>query len=343
MNPKDIVKEILYNDREKVVYILEELGCYKINPRFSKDEIRCSLPDGTNGTSVSIRIQPHIPCYIFSRGGYEDYEVKDIITLVQFIRECNFSAALKWLCGKLGVDTEGYVPTETLRIVSELRKEKRRQNRAEQSLSHAILSPNEIKKYEPCVVEDWVKEGLSPESQRKYGILNDTKNMRWLIPIYDENGNLISFKGRTYAPNYELMGIPKYLYLPKLGTNDILFGLDKNRHKIIEKDEIILFEAEKSVIAADSYGYDWSSNLGTNGISRFLRKKILTTKCSTCVLAFDKDVSWSDSLKEAEKLLRYMNVDIVFDRQGLLTGKQSPVDAGKEVWEILYRTRTRVR
>jgi hypothetical protein len=343
LNPKDIAKEILYNDREKVVYILEELGCYKINPRFRKDEIRCSLPDGTNATSVSIRIQPQIPCYVFSRGGFENYEVKDIITLVQFIRECNFTVALKWICGKLGVDAEGYVPTETLRIVSELRKEKRRQNKLDQEIVHNILSSDEIKKYVPCVVSEWIKEGLSPESQRKYGILNDPKSKRWLIPIYDEDGNLICFKGRTYAPNYEILGIPKYMYIPKLGTNDILFGMDKNKQNIKDKDEIILFESEKSTIAADSYRYDWSTNLGTNKINQLLKNKILATKVSNAVIALDKDVSWADNIEEAKKLSRYMNVDIVFDRQGLLTGKQSPVDAGKEVWEILYRTRTRVR
>ena len=131
--------------------------------------------------------------------------------------------------------------------------------------------------------------------------------------------------------------------MPKLGANDILFGMDKNKQNIKDKDEIILFESEKSTIAADSYRYDWSTNLGTNKISQLLKNKILATKVSNAVIAFDKDVSWADNIEEAKKLSRYMNVDIVFDRQGLLTGKQSPVDAGKEVWEILYRTRTRVR
>lgn len=343
MTPRDAVKEILYNDKLKIVYVLEELGCYKINPNFGKSEIRASLPDGTNATSISILIQPTIPCYVFSRGDYDEYETKDIITLVQFIRGINFISALMWLCGKLNIAFEDYDPVETMPIVYELRREKRKRNRNESKEPHAILSDNETKKYKPFVVEDWINDGLSAESQKKFGILNDERNRRWLIPIRDENGNLISFKGRTYAPNWDIMGIPKYLYSPKLGVNDIVFGIDKNKKRIQEQDEIILFEAEKSVIAADSYGYDWTGSLGTNGINKHLKKKILALKCSNCVLAFDKDVLWKDALKEAKKLTPFMNVYIIFDKQGVLHGKQSPVDAGKEIFEMLYSTKIRVR
>ncbi len=344
MSPRDTVKEILFNDRMKIVYILEELGCYKINPSFAQNEIRCALPYGTNATSISVLLQEYIPVYVFSMPEYDDYERKDIITLVQFIKGYDFFKALEWLCVKLQVEFGDYTPTETMPIVNEIRREKRKKrNDGINTLEHKILPLSELTKYDKCVVEDWTKEGLSPESQTKYGILNDKTKHRWLIPIYDENGNLVSFKGRTYSPSWEQMGISKYIYYEKLGVNDILFGLNFNKEKIKEKDEIILFEAEKSVIAADSYGYDWSANLGKNGINKHLRKKILSLKISNCVLAFDKDVSWADGLKEAKKLSKYMNVYIVFDRQGLLSSKQSPVDKGKNIWEILYRTRQKVR
>jgi DNA primase len=133
----------------------------------------------------------------------------------------------------------------------------------------------------------------------------------------------------------------KYYY--KLKGNDILFGLNFNKNSIQEHNEIILFEAEKSVMAADSYGYDWSSAIGTNGINKYLRKKILALKCSNCVIALDKDVGYKEVLKEARKLSKDMNVYIVFDKNGLLKGKQSPIDNGKETWEILYNNRIRVR
>ena len=37
------------------------------------------------------------------------------------------------------------------------------------------------------------------------------------------------------------------------------------------------------------------------------------------------------------------NFSYIFDRQGLLDKKDAPVDKGKEIWEKLYKERTKVR
>lgn len=343
MAPKDKVKEILLGDKSKVIYILEELGCHKINPNFSRNEIRCALPDGDTSSSVSVKLETYVPCYVFSRGEYDDYETKDIITLVQFINKCSFYEALDWLCSRLGVENNGEISySETLQIVNELRKEKRKREKNDKTTPHVILNKSILKTYKPIVVPQWVEEGISPETQRKYGILNDEVGKRWLIPIYDEFGNLISLKGRTYAPNWKEMGVRKFTYYYKIGTNDILFGLNLNKKSIEEHDEIILFEAEKSVMAADSYTYDWGSSLGKNGINPHLKRKILSLKVSNCVIGFDNDVSMEAALKEAKKLSKYMNVYIM-KNNGKLIEKQSPTDAGKEIFEEIYNSKIRVR
>lgn len=344
LTAKERVKEILFSDKEQLIYILEELGCYKIDPNFSANEIRCALPDGVTATSVSIKIEPHLPCMVFSRSGYGDYKVKDIITLVQFIRNTGFKQAVSWLCTKLKIQEDSYDNTcRTLDVVRELRSEKRRRQRKSGNYNHQPLPKDILEQYEPCVVNTWLMEGISSRIQRKYGIRNDRRSKRWLIPIYDENDNLISIKARTYAPNWELLGMPKYIYYFPLGVSDILYGMNFNKAYVKEKDEIVLFEAEKSVMAADSYGYNWCSAVGTNGITKPLKKKILATKCKNCVLAFDKDVSYNDLLKEARKLNKYMNVYIIYDKFGLLGAKESPTDRGKETWVKLYNSRIRVR
>lgn len=344
MTSKDKVKETLLNDREKVVYILEELGCHKINPNFSRNEIRCALPDGTTNTSVSIKLEGYIPCQVFSRGGWDDYDTKDIITLVQFIRNKSFNNSLEWLCNKLNIDQNSCEnDIKTLDIVHELRKLKRRSFNSENKIEHPELNVSILQQYKPCVVSKWIEEGISASTQKKYGIRKDERGMRWIIPIYDDRNRLISLKARTYAPNWEEMGITKYIYYHKLNGNDVLFGINFNKESITQHNEVILFEAEKSVMSSDSYGYDWSVAIGTNGINKHLRKKILELKCSNCVLALDKDVDYSSVLKEARKLSKDMNVYVIYDRNNLLKNKQSPVDAGIEVWESLYQKRERVR
>jgi hypothetical protein len=103
---------------------------------------------------------------------------------------------------------------------------KRKSNHKEEVVTHKKLDLSVLRKYKTCVVQEWVEEGISANTQKKYGIRNDEIGKRWIIPIYDENNNLISLKARTYAPNWKEMGITKYIYYFKLNGNDILFGLN---------------------------------------------------------------------------------------------------------------------
>lgn len=345
MTSKEIVKDHLYNNENDLIRVLENLECHHINPNYGNGEIRCALPDGTTPNSVSVRRTPFLPCHIYSRSGFDSYNIKDIFALVQFIRCCNFSDALSWLCDQIGIENDGIISCPgQLAIVKDIRHEQQRiKINTLEPIEHIYLDKNILKKYKPIVVQDWIKEGISPEIQKKYGILNDVYNKRWLIPIYDENGNLVSLKGRTYAPNWDIIGIQKYLYYSKIGVADILFGFNINKDLIAEKNEIILFESEKSVMAADTYGYGWSSSLGTNTVTVPLFKKILKVPCANTVIALDKDVTWKAALEEAHKLTKYKNVWIIFDDKGVLSGKESPTDKGKEIFEELYKQRIRVK
>ena len=266
------------------------------------------------------------------------------MTLVQFIRDCSFYDALDWLCYQVGICNDGIVscPGE-LGILKQIRNEKRHIRKNELiNCKHDIIDKSILNQYKPIVVDKWVEEGISPETQKKYGIRDDIYNSRWLIPIYDEDGNLISIKGRTYAPNWKTLGIKKYVYYFKIGVSDILFGYNLTKKIVEEKSEIILPEAEKSSMAAYSYGYGWSSSLGTNSITMPMMRKILAIPCSNIVIAFDKDVTWSETIKEAKKLLPYKNVWVIYDRDNLLGEKESPMDRGKDVFERLYHNRIRV-
>jgi hypothetical protein len=68
---------------------------------------------------------------------------------------------------------------------------------------------------------------------------------------------------------------------------------------------------------------------------------ILSLHCNV-TLAFDKDKKIDEVLKETEKLRRYTNVNIIYDKNNLLSGKDSPVDRGKEVFLELYRRKVKL-
>jgi hypothetical protein len=347
MDNKDDIKNILCNDKNKLIYILEELGCHKINPNFSDKEIRCALPDGTTGTSVSIMFDEFLGCMVFSRGGYEDYVVKDIITLVQFINDMNFNQAVSWMCNKLGIKFDGNKKCNynELDLATELKKIKNKNNRNNMlKTKHEILPIETLDRYDKYIVSNWEDEGISKEIQEKYMIHIDQYRKRWLIPIFDEDNNLISIKGRSFLPNIKELDVPKYWYYYKIGINDILFGLNLNSQNIIHRNEIILFEGEKSVMKADSFGYNWCCSVGKCGINPNIKKKILQLRCDV-VIAFDKDIGIKEIYKEASKINQFTNVYAIYDKENLLDigTKDSPVDKGKDIFDRLYNTKIKIR
>lgn len=326
-----------------MIFILESLGCHKINPNFGKDELRCALPDGETPTSVSVRLDEFLGCYVFSRGDYDRYEIKDIITLVQFVLNISFEQAVLWLCNKLEIEhVKNYTVSQELTIINEIKKKERAKKKNEHvEVIHEILDNKILNKYCKEYVKEWVDEGISCDIQDKYGIRIDKDRMRYLIPIYDEYNNLISIKGRGYMPNIKELNISKYIYYYKLGVNDILFGLNFNKQNIIKRKELVIFEGEKSVMKADSYGYNWCVSVGKNGINPHLLNKILTLRYNV-VIAFDKDVDISKVYIEARKLNMFTNVYAVIDKCGYLDKKDAPVDKGKEVWDKLYSEKRRI-
>ena len=61
------------------------------------------------------------------------------------------------------------------------------------------------------------------------------------------------------------------------------------------------------------------------------------------VLALDKDVTMSEIIKEGRKLSMFANVYYIFDKNNLLSDKDSPFDKGFPIWLQLYDERKRLR
>ncbi len=338
------IKNILFNDKDKIITVLEKLNCHKINPYY-QNQIRCALPDGETGTSVQIILTDFLPAYVYSRSGYDNYEIKDIISLVQFLLKSNFATAIKWLCEILEIeydDTQVIMrnQSETIKLL----KEYVRQD-VKPPLNNP-MSENFLNKYPLHIVKEWVNEGIEEEIQRKYGRRIDKKRHRWLIPIREKDNRLITVKGRSYLPNTKELDIPKYLYYKENKEdkycNNILFGLNHNYENIKKLKEVIVVEGEKTVMKADSMGFDNVVAISGHDINRNIKKEILKLQVDV-VLALDKDVTMSEIMKESRKLSMFANVYYVFDKDNLLSDKDSPFDKGFPIWLQLYDERKRLR
>lgn len=92
---------------------------------------------------------------------------------------------------------------------------------------------------------------------------------------------------------------------------------------------------------AESMGFLNTVSIGTNHINKYLLPKILSLQCDV-VIAFDKDVLLKDIIKQCKALSKFTNTYYIYDKDGLLDGKDSPVDKGFGVFLDLYDNKKRI-
>ena len=88
---------------------------------------------------------------------------------------------------------------------------------------------------------------------------------------------------------------------------------------------------------ADTWGIKNTGAILTSHLNPYQMKILIKLGCKV-VFALDKgvDVREDDNI---QRLKRYLDVEYIFDKDGLLEDKMSPVDAGEEVWKKLYERR----
>lgn len=329
------LKEYLASNPELIVEILEELDFGKV--RLNHNDIRASLPDGNNDTSVQIRLDSYLQTNIYTRNEFADeYQFNDFISLIQYVTGNKFHKVYEYLCGRVGIDAN-YKPVETPSILKILKS-----YQCKAIVEESIIPVGMIDRFPNHVVDEWVEEGIPEITQSVYDIRIDSQRSRWLVPSYNECGELVTVQGRTFLPNYKELGIPKYIYY-KFGNNSIynsnLFGLNVAKQYIESSKEVIIFEGAKSVMKAYTWGYKNSVAVQGANITSMQLKKIIALRANV-VIAFDKDKKYRDIEPILKELSRFTNVYYVLDMNEL-DKKDSPVDKGKDVWEVLFESRKR--
>jgi len=177
-----------------------------------------------------------------------------------------------------------------------------------------------------------LKDGIDIKTQKEWEIMYSLKDDRIIFPIRDEIGSLVGVKAR--ATNNEEEN--KYIYHYPVSKSKMLFGLYKTLPYIKEKNEAIVFEAEKSTIKSWGYGYKNSVAIGGKTISE-AQAMLLAKLQVPIVLAFDKDCTKEDIKKSANMLRKYfVEIYIIYDKKNILDEKESPVD-NLTKWRYLYK------
>lgn len=270
------------------------------------------------------------------------------IQFVMHYHNLSFPKAVEHLINYANITV---IKREHSEILEYLRKIQYKQKERKQ-INREYLPDNIMSRYLKKPINEWLDEGIGQEMLDKYDVRYDVCGNRIVFPIVDTDGRIIAVKGRTLFPNFEDLGLTKYIYYQEIGTNDFLFGLYENLEYIKEKNEVIVFEGCKSIMKSEGYGYKNAVSLETSNINKDQIRLLLQLKVDV-VFALDKGIKITtqkiSNIKNSKYtyvniglLPRLTNVYVIEDKENLLPDKASPVDQGKEVWEKLYKARYKI-
>lgn len=322
---------IIKND--KIPDILEWLECHGIK-EYGKD-YRCALPSHTNTSVVRVN-KTNLSVSVYSTIKLQG----DIISLVMELKSLNFLNAVKDISNLLGLKFNSKI---------KVKKKKNLLDSFQPFISHAKC--NVLEEVENCPLSifntleeipyiGWIREGIIPSTQKEFGICYSIKYNRVCIPWRRWNGKeneYLGIVGRTLNPDYKLLNIPKYFPLYAFPKSITLYGLQENYKYIQEQGQIIVFEAEKSVLKAHSLMIKNCVALGGHELSR-QQLDILLSLNVEIIFAMDKDMEEDISLNMCERVKHHRKTGYIIDKDyNLLGEKDSPIDKGSKVWNVLYK------
>lgn len=305
----------------------------------------------------------------------------DIFSLVQKRKEllgekCSFVQSLKYVCGFCRIDT------------GDIKDEIKNDNRCDwqsclQKYTRYKSNPKENQIYDKSVLDnledkyhlDWINEGISIETQQKFGIKWYNYRQQIVIPVYDDMGNFMGGHVRNLLPEAIEQG---YKYMPfsslsfdyNFNTGNILYGLNVNKENIRYIKTAILFEAPKSVMLFEGIT-EMNNSVALFGmnVQKIKRDLLMKYDCEKIIIALDKQYEkqykegnfcdengneikvktdeYAKYVKIINKIIKlfkpYMQVDVILDTDelNLIGYKDSPVDKGEKVWYNLYNKRLR--
>lgn len=238
-----------------------------------------------------------------------------------------------------------------------LRTKKITENWAEQL---TVYNPHVLECFtqQPKYLAPWLEEGIDYDVLCDFGVKFDMVRNRIVFPVYDHLGRLVGIKVRNfnqkdieehrkYMPlwhNKELYNYPKMM---------VAYGYYQNQKVIKKAKEVIVYEAEKSVLKHGSYfTQNKSIAIGGSSFSEYHAIILKNAGVEKVVLALDND--WDEDgdrmyglnkmLNEGYKILDMgFDVDIIYDWDGdLLGNKDAPIDRGRQIYSKLYRDRKNI-
>ena len=291
-------------DSERIEQILSSLGFHKIQDK--GDYITCAIPNHNNPTGLSV-LKENLYCNAFST--HMDFK-GGIFDLIAYMNKYeNFSDTMRWCHKILGLKYEYNGKKEEPKedsILNFFKKYKTKPNkRSTKEVELKFYTDEEIDRlYIKCPYANWIKEGIIAKVQMEFEIGYCFSSNRVIIPHrFWKTGEIIGLIGRTLqsAEICDFFGIAKYFPIIPYPKSKNLYGLWENRQYIEEVKEVIIFEAEKSVMKMKSRGINNCVSVGCHDLSEEQVKILLSLNVNEIIIAYDSDVDVSLVAMECKK------------------------------------------
>ena len=285
----------------------------------------------------------------------------DIIGLVQAIKsvngeQCSFIDAINYILVATGIDPSACQRLITKKLynweedLSKYLKIKQGEN------LYTTYNQDILNQLYSIYPQEWINEGISIDTLRKYNIGYYPRLQATTIPCYNTKGELIGIRCRHWLPEEVENGKYRPLQLLdgtiyKFPTNNVFYGENYNRPEIERTGHVILVEGEKSVLKADTWWHENSNVLGLYGSNIGIKRvrELVKMGVNQVTLALDSDfhkIGDDDYKLFEQKMIKigkmfqgYCNVDIVYNNIGLDWYKCSPFDGEENVWNKMYERR----
>lgn len=333
----DLTDEI-FKDPELIVQYLEHFGFAQF--KIHKDYISFGRSEDGSPTSIV--------CYFNRNKAYvEDYPLGisgDIIGFIQQEKSLNFREASQ----PLKKMVEG-VYSETKYKVRHPFGGFFKGNTYEHELNDAIDEAI-LESYEPIGNQRFKEDGISYKAQRFFEVGYLPGPELITIPLRDDAGKLVGVKARK---NFEVGTSSKYLHLEECSQALMLYGYSQNYDYINNSKEIYIFEAEKSVMQAYSFGIRNCVALGGSAISDKQVELLFRLNPKRIILMLDEglmDFKIEDSMEKLQSMnesryrfLKLKPVELAYWQPSeLAEPKDSPTDHGKERFEQILNEEIKI-
>lgn len=342
-----VLKKRLINE-DKIGILLEEIGCELIKEEQGGSLITARLPDkfhSNNPRAVQCRLNDGLTCSIRNRPDFRG----DIFSLISYINHDkrgddinkDLYESKKFICRELGWNEfmNGSSFEKKVDYLSKLKKMKRKTRQVPTIKPNPVINKSIMNNFILNPVKPWLDEGISYRTQLEYNVGFDLLTKRIVFPIRNRFGDIVGVKGRLIENKDVSDFNPKYNYLYRCNISQEWFNLDRALPSIKEKKEVIIFESEKSVMKMHSNGIYNCLAISSSDISDVQASIICSLGYDIkIVLAYDNDKDSDEISHQAEKFDK-REVFAIFDNEGMLGEKDSPIDKGIDVWYNLYRNK----